>query len=212
MLQLKTRIPYEISIRIFAPLFQKHWLWLGTTDKNGYAIIWIGGKTQGVHRYLYKKLVDPSLPDDKDLDHLCRIVACINPECLEPVSTLENVRRGNGTSLSFGQVIEIRNLYKTGKYTHQRLGKIFKVGRSTISMVLCGNNWKDAGIPLSRIVDYNKVGKVSIEKAYTDWRIRKIPAKRLEKRYGVSEITIAKRVKRYEEIMLKQLKERGLVK
>lgn len=45
------------------------------------------------HRVTYTELVGP-IPEGLDLDHLCRNRACCNPEHLEPVERVENVRRG----------------------------------------------------------------------------------------------------------------------
>jgi hypothetical protein len=58
------------------------------TDKAGYGKVGVGGKTLKAHRFIYKALVDPDLPDEVKLDHLCRVTACINPDHLEPVSLL----------------------------------------------------------------------------------------------------------------------------
>lgn len=38
----------------------------------------------------------PVIPDDLQLDHLCRNRLCVNPSHLEPVTCRENVLRGNG--------------------------------------------------------------------------------------------------------------------
>jgi hypothetical protein len=34
------------------------------------------------------------IPSDKEIDHLCRVRNCVNPEHLEPVTREENLRRG----------------------------------------------------------------------------------------------------------------------
>lgn len=205
---LNTKIPYKISIRIFAPANQKCWIWLGTTDKNGYPVLWIEGRTQGVHRYLYKLLADPDLANIKDLDHLCRNTSCINPGCLEPVTTIENIRRGKATSLTFGEVVELRNLYKTGKYTHQKLAKKYGVGRSTISMALCGSNWKDVGRPigLRDVIDNSPIGKLNLDKLYIKWQVKGYAIRQLARMTRVSETTIKIKLVEYEKKMLKKLR------
>lgn len=50
-------------------------------------------RTIMAHRYAYELLVGP-IPDGLQLDHLCRVRSCVNPTHLEPVTVLENVRRG----------------------------------------------------------------------------------------------------------------------
>lgn len=45
------------------------------------------------HRLMYEIFIGP-IPPDTEIDHLCRNPSCINPEHLEAVTHLENVRRG----------------------------------------------------------------------------------------------------------------------
>lgn len=70
------------------------WLWTGPTDRDGYArqVGWYGALARP-HRLIYEVLVGP-IPDGLQIDHLCRVKRCVNPEHLEPVTTQENTRRG----------------------------------------------------------------------------------------------------------------------
>lgn len=52
------------------------------------------GTTRYVHRLAYLALVGP-IPDGMDIDHLCRVKLCLNPEHLEAVTHQENDRRKN---------------------------------------------------------------------------------------------------------------------
>ena len=52
------------------------------------------GRKQMAHRVLWKLLVDQDLPDDCDLDHLCRVCDCVYPAHCEPVSHQVNIQRG----------------------------------------------------------------------------------------------------------------------
>jgi hypothetical protein len=47
-----------------------------------------------VHRVVWEILVGP-IPAGADMDHLCRVRACCNPDHLEPVSRAVNVARGS---------------------------------------------------------------------------------------------------------------------
>lgn len=68
------------------------WLWTGYTDK-GYGRLSIQDRPGlHAHRVMYQELVGP-IPEGMHLDHLCRVRNCVNPDHLEPVTPLENVRR-----------------------------------------------------------------------------------------------------------------------
>jgi hypothetical protein len=72
------------------------WVWTSTLGGGGYGTFSIGGR-QGrqvkAHRFAYE-IVRGEIPEGLDLDHLCRVRACVNPDHLEPVTRSENVRRG----------------------------------------------------------------------------------------------------------------------
>lgn len=68
------------------------WLWTGTIDKAGYGRLSVGGRAWLAHRLSYELHVGP-IPDGLELDHLCAVRGCVNPEHLEPVTPQENKRR-----------------------------------------------------------------------------------------------------------------------
>lgn len=70
------------------------WLWTGT-KANGYGRTYWEGRTWPTHRLLYTLLVGP-IPVGLNIDHLCRVTACCNPDHLEPVTQRENALRGTG--------------------------------------------------------------------------------------------------------------------
>lgn len=51
--------------------------------------------SKSAHREAYKAFKG-EIPDGLELDHLCRVRNCVNPDHLEPVTRLENARRGIG--------------------------------------------------------------------------------------------------------------------
>lgn len=69
------------------------WIWTGALNEGGYGIVRVGDSMVPVHRYTYHHLVG-DIPEDLELDHLCRNRACANPDHLEPVTHRENVIRG----------------------------------------------------------------------------------------------------------------------
>lgn len=76
------------------------WLWTGALLPNGYGYMWRGTDSKRndyPHRISYELHVGP-IPEGLHIDHLCRNRACCNPQHLEPVTCLENVRRGQGNN------------------------------------------------------------------------------------------------------------------
>lgn len=72
------------------------WIWEGarTKSRSGfYGRIQQDGHCRYAHRVVYELLVGP-IPDGLEIDHLCRQTECCNPQHLEPVTGLTNVRRG----------------------------------------------------------------------------------------------------------------------
>lgn len=71
------------------------WEWQGHTNRpDGYGRIdVVNRETYVVHRVVYVMLRGP-IPDGLSLDHLCRNTRCVNPDHLEAVTHLVNVRRG----------------------------------------------------------------------------------------------------------------------
>lgn len=76
------------------------WIFTGHLNNMGYGTIGTGGK-YGVkakaHRLTYEYLVGPIVAG-LELDHLCRVPACCNPDHLEPVTHKENLMRGPGAA------------------------------------------------------------------------------------------------------------------
>lgn len=70
------------------------WIWQHAIGDDGYGRIWNGRIMARAHRVYYERLVGP-VPLGLELDHLCRVRSCVNPNHLEPVTHGENVRRGH---------------------------------------------------------------------------------------------------------------------
>lgn len=78
------------------PDLGKCWLWTASKQGNGYGKIGAGGrggKWLPAHRAVYELLVD-KIESGLELDHLCKVILCVNPDHLEPVTPRENKLRG----------------------------------------------------------------------------------------------------------------------
>ena len=69
------------------------WRWTGGIGSGGYGQVRVNGRLLLVHRVAYELFVGPT-PEGLELDHLCRVTECANPEHLEAVTHAENQRRG----------------------------------------------------------------------------------------------------------------------
>ena len=90
--------PRDKSERLFALIAVDRsagcWVWQGSKNQLGYGHIHAeAGRWTGAHRFAYEVLVEP-IPDGLVIDHLCRNPSCVNPAHLQPVTPLENNRRG----------------------------------------------------------------------------------------------------------------------
>ena len=70
------------------------WIWTGALNKKGYGHFLRGpGDTTSAYRFSYEIRYGP-IPDGLQVDHLCRVRSCVNPEHLELVTIGENSLRG----------------------------------------------------------------------------------------------------------------------
>jgi hypothetical protein len=117
------------------------WLWSGALNEFGYGIT--GSKRWGylAHRASYARFVGP-IPEGLELDHLCRVRRCINPDHLEPVTHRENVWRSASCVLTPDDVIAIRLSADTIPELAERYG----VAPVAISQAQSGLSW--AGVPM----------------------------------------------------------------
>ncbi len=70
------------------------WLWTRSIKANGYGGAAFAGKHHNAHLLVWRQLVG-AIPDGLQLDHLCRVRHCVNPDHLEPVTPKVNAERGS---------------------------------------------------------------------------------------------------------------------
>lgn len=73
------------------------WLYAGYINTNGYGKILANSTAYYAHRIMYENVIG-EIPQGLQIDHLCRVRACINPEHLQAVTRHENILRGTAHS------------------------------------------------------------------------------------------------------------------
>lgn len=71
------------------------WIWDKAKNHGGYGVMRVHGRQKRTHRIAYELYVG-QIQDGLQIDHLCRVRACCNPDHLEPVTARENVMRSDG--------------------------------------------------------------------------------------------------------------------
>jgi hypothetical protein len=116
------------------------WLWQRSITRDGYGQRWCPERrmTMKAHRWYYLEHVGP-IPEGMHIDHVCQTTTCVNPEHLEVVSALENLRRSRHSKLSMEIAREIRASPEEGVVLAKRYG----VAASVISAIRTGRTWKE---------------------------------------------------------------------
>lgn len=126
------------------------WLWIGYVRPDGYGSFMLGSRLDGsrqmkrAHRAAYEYFVG-RIPNNLELDHVCRNRCCVNPDHLEAVARSVNVRRGASAAAR-----KLRAL----KQTHCKNGHPF-IDENTNrwhgwrQCIVCRNIriWRERGLP-----------------------------------------------------------------
>jgi HNH endonuclease len=83
------------------------WLFTGVLTANGYGHVRDDdGNMRHAHVITYEAKHGP-IPDGMESDHLCRCRACCNPDHIEPVTHLENVRRSDIAAMARARLMAL---------------------------------------------------------------------------------------------------------
>lgn len=147
-----TALPYKVDAETGC------WIGRGAQDARGYVMARVGRRTKRAHIVMYELAVGP-VPAGTELDHLCRVTSCVNPDHLEPVSHAENIRRGRGTKLLASQVAEIK---AQPAVPTSILADRYGVSRTTIYLIRRGDRWADIA-PLESVPSGGEMDSVCID-------------------------------------------------
>lgn len=112
------------------------WIWNRHINRTGYGMMANQFhdriiKSRYAHRHFYTLIFGP-IPDGLQLDHLCRVRCCVNPNHLEPVTAKENTLR---SPIKFKITDQIRKemmeLRKSGMKMRD-VATQFKISRSSV--------------------------------------------------------------------------------
>jgi hypothetical protein len=78
------------------------WLWTGSERSFGYGCCAKNGKNYPAHRAAYELFKGP-IPSGLEIDHLCHVTFCVNPDHLEPVTRQVNIKRRRNGGPNKGQ-------------------------------------------------------------------------------------------------------------
>jgi hypothetical protein len=107
--------------RVFAKRIEvkgECWVIPSPSGYTEYDRVWYGRHYHAAHRLSYV-LAEGPIPEALVLDHLCRKKRCVRPDHLEPVTVMENSRRGMlhrsrrppPTHCKAGHELNVANLY-----------------------------------------------------------------------------------------------------
>lgn len=107
------------------------WVWVAARNPAGYGVFGVTShKTVLAHRWSYERFKE-KIPGGLVIDHLCRNPRCVNPDHLEPVTHLENVRRGitaTRTHCRRGHEFTDENTYRVPGTGYRRCWACIRLG------------------------------------------------------------------------------------
>lgn len=115
------------------------WIWQGSRGggQGEYGSIYKDGKSVLAHRFFYEEK-HGKISEGLELDHLCKNKRCCNPDHMEAVPHVINMRRSKTTKLTEEDVLYIRNSQETNVI----LALLYNVSESHISRIKNKVKWR----------------------------------------------------------------------
>jgi hypothetical protein len=95
-----------------------------------------GGKLRSAHKTYYERKYGP-VADGLQLDHLCRVRCCVNPQHLEQVTHMINVVRGISCTITSEQIGQTKKLLSEG-HLQNSTAQIVGISQSAVSDIKFG--------------------------------------------------------------------------
>lgn len=124
------------------------WNWIGSIDPEGYGRITIDGQNNLAHRLSLELILGKKLSKKLCVLHKCDNRKCVYPGHLYLGSKKDNAHdmmsrnRAALAKLKTYQIIKIRKLFNTGKFTHEDIAKKFDISRANITNIVNNKTWK----------------------------------------------------------------------
>lgn len=150
---------------LFAKLFstidvsdiERCWPWKQQRDKDGYGRINWKGKTEQVHRLVFREYNDlPALAAEIVIRHRCDNPPCCNPLHLEEGTHLDNMRdrdlRKGYDAVSMRRrtkltEVQVRQIHKDSR-SFAEIALDYGVAKYTIYDIKTGRSWKDVALEM----------------------------------------------------------------
>ena len=88
--------PFEVRFWEKVKKTETCWIWTAYINKCGYGQIATSRCTSELAHRAAWKLLRGEIPVNLEIDHLCRVRECVNPDHMELVTSAVNVLRGEG--------------------------------------------------------------------------------------------------------------------
>jgi len=124
------------------------WEWKGRVDNSGYGVLKFQGKVVRPHRAMWQIHNATTLLPGINALHRCDNPPCMNPAHIFPGTQQQNIadmhqkgRGGCNRVLTEDQVVEMKRLYRTGKYKQAEIEKMFKSSSGQLSRIMNQKTW-----------------------------------------------------------------------